>query len=73
MEQKIFDLILVLNIFNKKIKVRNLKNISKQGFIYSYDRDTIFLNKEVSSHLNLSDFYAWSRRREEQCNGINVD
>ena len=33
------------NIFTKKVTIRNLKKISKQGFIYSYDRDTSFLNK----------------------------
>ena len=34
------------NILNKKIDVRNIKKISKQGFVYSYEGDTIFLDKK---------------------------
>ena len=34
------------NIFKKKISVKNLKKISKQGFVYSYDEETSFLDKK---------------------------
>ena len=41
------------NIFTKKIATRNLQKISKQGFIYSYDRDTSFLNKNPEFIKNI--------------------
>ena len=41
------------NIFTKKVKIRNLKKISKQGFIYSYDRDTSFLDKNPEFIKNI--------------------
>ena len=34
------------NIFKKKISVKNLKKISKQGFVYSYEEETSFLDKK---------------------------
>ncbi len=41
------------NIFKKKISAKNLKKISKQGFIYSYDRDTSFLDKKPEFIKNI--------------------
>ena len=41
------------NIFTKKVTIRNLKKISKQGFIYSYDRDTSFLDKNPEFIKNI--------------------
>ncbi len=34
------------NIFDKKISVENLNKISKQGFVYSYGKETSFLDKK---------------------------
>ena len=31
------------NVFKKKISVKNLKKVSKRGFVYSYDKETSFL------------------------------
>ena len=41
------------NIFTNKVTIRNLKKISKQGFIYSYDRDTSFLDKNPEFIKNI--------------------
>ena len=41
------------NIFKKKISVNNLKKISKQGFVYSYDNDTRFLDKKPEFIKNM--------------------
>ena len=41
------------NIFTKKVTIRNLKKISKQGFVYSYDRDTSFLDKNPEFIKNI--------------------
>ena len=41
------------NIFNKKISVGNLNKISKQGFVYSYDGETTFLDKKPEFIKNI--------------------
>ena len=41
------------NIFKKKISVKNLKKISKQGFVYSYDKETSFLDKKPEFIKNI--------------------
>ena len=41
------------NIFNKKIDVRKIKKISKQGFVYSYESDTSFLDKKPEFLKNI--------------------
>ena len=41
------------NIFKKKISVKNLKKISKQGFVYSYDEETSFLDKNPEFIKNI--------------------
>jgi hypothetical protein len=41
------------NIFKKKISVEILKKISKQGFIYSYDEETSFLDKKPEFIKNI--------------------
>ncbi len=41
------------DIFNKKISVRNINKISKEGFIYSYDGNTIFLDKKPEFIKNI--------------------
>ena len=41
------------NIFNKKIIVRNLNKISKQGFVYSYNEETSFLDKKPEFIKNI--------------------
>ena len=40
-------------IFKKKISVKNLKKISKQGFIYSYNKQTTFLDKKPEFIKNI--------------------
>jgi len=40
-------------IFKKKISVKNLKKISKQGFIYSYNKQTSFLDKKPEFIKNI--------------------
>ncbi len=45
--------ILKSNIFKKKITVKNLKKISKQGLVYSYDKETIFLDKKPEFIKNI--------------------
>ncbi len=41
------------NIFDKKILVGNLNKISKQGFVYSYDEETSFLDKKPEFIKNI--------------------
>ncbi len=41
------------NMFKKKISVKNVKKISKQGFIYSYDEETSFLDKKPEFIKNI--------------------
>ena len=41
------------NIFNKKISVGSLNKISKQGFVYSYDGETTFLDKKPEFIKNI--------------------
>ena len=43
------------NIFNKKILVQNLEKISEQGFIYSYNKNTNFLDKNSEFIKNIWD------------------
>ncbi len=40
------DEIIKSNIFKKKIPIKNLKKISRQGFIYSYEEEISFLDKK---------------------------
>ncbi len=47
------DEIVKSNIFNKKIIVKNLRKISKQGFIYSYVGKTEFLEKKPEFVKNI--------------------
>ncbi len=41
------------NIFNKKVSVENLNKISKQGFVYSYNEETSFLDKKPEFIKNI--------------------
>ncbi len=41
------------NIFNKKLSVKNLNKISKQGFVYSYGEETTFLNQKPEFIKNI--------------------
>ena len=54
------------NIFNKKISFKNLSKISKQGFVYSYDGDTIFLDKKPEFIKNI-----WNTEVNELSNIFN--
>ena len=41
------------NIFVKKITIKNVKKVSKQGLIYSYDQETSFLDKKPEFIKNI--------------------
>ncbi len=41
------------NIFKKKLSVKSFKKISKQGFVYSYDEETSFLDKKPEFIKNI--------------------
>ena len=47
------DEIVKSNIFNKKITIKNLRKISKQGFIYSYVGETKYLEKKPEFVKNI--------------------
>ena len=56
------------NVFNRKIEVNNLKKISKQGFIYSYNGNTSLLNKNPEFIKNI-----WNTKINELSEVFNLD
>ena len=56
------------NTFNKRITVRNLKKISKQGFVYSYNGNTSFSDKNSEFIQNI-----WNTKTNELSEIFNSD